>query len=58
MAKNPYGKRAQHLNNLNVMAFLAHQAGNISSEQYSDLRGKLYDAQMDNIFAAMAGYCS
>lgn len=32
--------------------------GNISEEEHKDLKGKIQDAELDNIFAAMAAYCS
>ena len=32
--------------------------GNITKEEYKDLKGKIRGAELDNIFAAMAAYCS
>lgn len=32
--------------------------GNITEEEHKDLKGKIRDAELDNIFAAMAAYCS
>ena len=57
MAKNPYSRRAQKLNQLRSMTDVAYLAGNIDKKEHEEIRGKLYNASMDNIFAAMAGYC-
>lgn len=43
---------------LSSMADNALMLGNISEEEYKDLKGKIRGAELDNIFAAMAAYCS
>lgn len=40
------------------MADNAFMLGNITEEEHKDLKGKIRDAELDNIFAAMAAYCS
>lgn len=45
------------LSNLNLMTDRAYHAGNISEERYHELKGRIKEAQMDNLFAAMAAMC-
>lgn len=46
------------LTRLSNMADDAFTFGNITKEEYKDLKGKIRGAELDNIFAAMAAYCS
>lgn len=40
------------------MADNAFMLGKISKEEHKDLKGKIRGAELDNLFAAMAAYCS
>ena len=57
MKRNHFLMRAKNLNNLSTMTELAFASGNIDQEHRQDLKDKIIEAQMDNVFAAMAAYC-
>lgn len=40
------------------MADNAFMLDKISEEEHKDLKGKIRGAELDNLFAAMAAYCS
>ena len=57
MTTNYYSTRAKNISGLSVLADHANNCGNISEEQHKELKEKVRDAQLDNLFAAMAAYC-
>lgn len=58
VTKKKIKKNLEGLTRLSSMADNALMLGNISDEEHKDLKGKIRDAGLDNIFAAMAAYCS
>ena len=57
MKTNKILANAKNLSNLSNLTDLALNSGNIDAEQHQELKGKIREAQLDNIFAAMAAYC-
>lgn len=51
-------KNLEGLTRVNSIADNALMLGNITKEEHKDLKGKIRGAELDNIFAAMAAYCS
>lgn len=54
-------KIKQNLEGLTIVSGMADNAfmlGNITEEEHKDLKSKIRGAELDNIFAAMAAYCS
>ena len=54
-------KIKQNLEGLTRVSSMTDNAlmlGNITEEEHKDLKGKIRGAELDNIFAAMAAYCS
>ena len=58
MAMKKIKQNLEGLTRVSSMADNAFMFGNISEEEHKDLKGKIRDAELDNIFAAMAAYCS
>lgn len=57
MKTNKILSNAKNLSSLSNLADLALNGGNIDAEQHQELKGRIKEAQMDNLFAAMAAYC-
>lgn len=57
MKTNKIMTTVKNLSNLSNLTDLALYSGNIDAEQHQDIKGKIREAQLDNIFAAMAAYC-
>lgn len=51
-------KNLEGLTRVSSMADNALMLGNITEEVHKDLKGKIRGAELDNIFAAIAAYCS
>ena len=49
--------KAERLSALSRTADNVHNAGGMDNEQHKDLKGRIREAQMDNLFAAMAAFC-
>jgi len=50
-------ERAKQLSGISEMADNSLMGGNITPEEHREIKGKLKDMQLDNVFNAMANYC-
>jgi len=55
--KNQFSVVAKNLSGISTLADHANNCGNINEEQRKELKEKTREAQLDNLFAAMAAYC-
>lgn len=58
MKKTHYSTTAKKLNEISILADHANNCGNIDKNQHKCLKKKIKGAQLDNVFAAMAAYCT
>ena len=50
-------KRAVHLSGISEMADNSLIGGIITPEEHKEVKSKVRDLQLDNVFNAMEGYC-
>lgn len=48
---------AENLSNLSNMAEVSYSCGVLGHDEYVGLKTKIKEAQLDNLFAAMAAFC-
>ena len=58
MKKNKIEENLEGLDYVSRLTEHAYHFGSITEEEYRTLKRKIYEKEMDNIFAAMASYCS
>lgn len=54
---NHYSTRVKKLSDISIIADRGNDCGSIDKEQHKELKKIIRKAQLDNLFAAMAGYC-
>lgn len=57
MEKTKKMEVAENLSNLSNMAEVSYSCGVLGHDEYVGLKTKIKEAQLDNLFAAMAAFC-
>lgn len=55
--KDHYLQTAKKLSNLGTRIDITYAGDNRNEDEYKELKSKIKEAEMDNLFAAMAAYC-